>query len=278
MEMIILLSMLIHLVLTSIFQLCLFVGMILVVGFVLGYLQDLSRSYWSVAFGRTGFLLTAWIGTPIHELGHAIMCIVFGHRIVRIQWFPTRTENGQLGYVSHTYNPKSSYQKIGNFFIGVAPVFSGIAALVVLMYYFVPQSYQLFMKDVAAIKIDGPANEIGGHLFSSMLALWKSLFSGSNFSHPSFLLFLFLAICISTHIALSHSDINGALNGVVTIFIFLLILNITTSFLHVSLSGLTQVLGTFQAYFLVFASVALIFSCMSVLISFLFYTIKTILP
>ena len=56
--------------------------------------------YWSRAFGRKGFLLTAWIGVPIHELGHAIMCVLFRHKIVATQFFPTDTSQGALA----TYN------------------------------------------------------------------------------------------------------------------------------------------------------------------------------
>lgn len=271
-------TILITILVTSFIQLCSCVGVILLVGFVLGFFQDLSRRYWTSTFGRTGFLLTAWVGTPIHELGHAIMCLVFRHKIVSMQWFPTNMQDGQLGYVSHTYNTNSFYQKIGNFFIGVAPVFSGIAALVILMYSFVPQSYQLLMKEIAAIKMEGTSSEIAYHIFSSAIVLWKSLFTITNFAHPSFLLFLFLSVCISTHIALSRPDIDGALSGVITIFIVLLIINGASSFLHLSSSGLMQLLGTVNAYVLVFASVALIFSFMSLLISYIVFTIKRILP
>ena len=49
-------------------QLFSLIGVIIVIGFLLGYLESLTRMYWSRAFGRKGFLLTAWIGVPIHEL------------------------------------------------------------------------------------------------------------------------------------------------------------------------------------------------------------------
>lgn len=95
-----------QILLTSVIQLLSLIGVIIVIGFLLGYLESLTRMYWSRAFGRKGFLLTAWIGVPIHELGHAIMCVLFRHKIVATQFFPTDTSQGALGYVQHQYNTK----------------------------------------------------------------------------------------------------------------------------------------------------------------------------
>ena len=107
--------------------------------FRISHTNVLVESIW-----KKGFLLTAWIGVPIHELGHAIMCVLFRHKIVATQFFPTDTSQGALGYVQHQYNHKSVYQRIGNFFIGIGPIISGITALILLMRYFVPNSYFLF--------------------------------------------------------------------------------------------------------------------------------------
>lgn len=94
-------------------QLFSLIGVIIVIGFLLGYLESLTRMYWSRAFGRKGFLLTAWIGVPIHELGHAIMCVLFRHKIVATQFFPTDTSQGALGYVQHQYNQKVCINGLG---------------------------------------------------------------------------------------------------------------------------------------------------------------------
>ena len=37
-------------------QLFSLIGVIIVIGFLLGYLESLTRMYWSRAFGRKGFL------------------------------------------------------------------------------------------------------------------------------------------------------------------------------------------------------------------------------
>ena len=102
-----------QILLTSVIQLFSLIGVIIVIGFLLGYLESLTRMYWSRAFGRKGFLLTAWIGVPIHELGHAIMCVLFRHKIVATQFFPTDTSQGALGYIQHQYNQKVCINELG---------------------------------------------------------------------------------------------------------------------------------------------------------------------
>jgi len=73
--------------------------------------------------------LFAWIGTACHELGHALFCVIFRHKITELKLFSPDTKTGTLGYVSHTYEPGSIYQTIGNFFIGIGPILLGSLAI-----------------------------------------------------------------------------------------------------------------------------------------------------
>ncbi|PGS03237.1 hypothetical protein [Bacillus pseudomycoides] len=265
-----------HIFLTSLIQLFSLLGVIILVGFLLGYLESLTRTYWTRAFGRKGFLLSAWIGVPIHELGHAIMCVVFRHQIVAMQLFPTNTNNGYLGYVRHQYNQRSIYQRIGNFFIGIAPIFSGMAALILLMYYFVPQSYSVFIHaletntQTASINIDMLQN-----ILLLAILLLKSLFTVSNLFNPLFWLFLFIAICISAHIALSKPDIEGSLDGIITMFILLFLFNSIARLFHYDSNQLIGNVVKYNTYLLAFSSIAILFSCIAVFISFICHKIKT---
>ncbi|WP_243521172.1 hypothetical protein [Bacillus pseudomycoides] len=265
-----------HILLTSLIQLFSLLGVIILVGFLLGYLESLTRKYWTSAFGRKGFLLSAWIGVPIHELGHAIMCVVFRHQIVAMQLFPTNTNNGYLGYVRHQYNQRSIYQRIGNFFIGIAPIFSGMAILILLMYYFVPQSYSVFIH---ALETNTQSTSINIDMLQSIVSssflLLKSLFTIHNLSTPSFWLFLFIAICMSAHIALSKPDIEGSLDGVITIFIVLILFNTIARLFHYDSNQLIGNVVKYNMYVLAFSSIAILFSCIAVCISFICYKIKT---
>lgn len=261
--------------LTSVIQLFSLIGVIIVIGFILGYLESLTRTYWSRAFGKKGFLLTAWIGVPVHELGHAIMCLLFRHKIVATQFFPTDTSQGALGYVQHQYNQKSIYQRIGNFFIGIGPIISGITTLILLMRYFVPESYYLFNTNLEKTVTSTSINlDMIQNMFLSTFFLLKSLFTMNNLLTPSFWLFLFIAICISAHIALSKPDIKGSIDGVIVMFIVLFLFNIIAGLFQYDSNQLIGKMMKYNMYLIAFSSVALLFSCISTLVSFGFYKMR----
>src|SRR5262249_2647351 len=68
--------------------------------------------------------LFGWLGTSIHEIGHAIFHSLFGHRIVEFR--PYKPDpSGTLGYVKFTYNQNSLYQQIGMFFAAIGPILFG---------------------------------------------------------------------------------------------------------------------------------------------------------
>lgn len=202
-------------------------GMIIFVGFILGFLRKQSIENFQKSFGWSAVAITAIIGVPIHEISHAILCVVFKHKITKLVLIQKRDENGVLGYVNHAYNPNSVYQQAGNFFIGIAPIFGGIFAIIGLMYTIIPKIYNEFliisinnlhMTKISYFAINGALN--------SYFGLIKIIFSIKNFMNPYFILFLFLAICISSHISLSAADIKGASKGLYIIFFIILVLNV----------------------------------------------------
>lgn len=80
----------------------------------------------------TVYKATSFIGTPVHELAHAFVCIVFGMRIVGAKFFalPGGMRNRQLGYVNFTYNPNSPIHLLGRLIQGIAPLIAGGAVTV----------------------------------------------------------------------------------------------------------------------------------------------------
>ncbi|MBQ2734520.1 MAG: hypothetical protein IJF33_01675, partial [Clostridia bacterium] len=58
------------------------------------------------------FDVTATIGTPIHELGHALMCPLFGHKIKKMRlWLPT-AQDGTYGFVEHSYSKRNLWARL----------------------------------------------------------------------------------------------------------------------------------------------------------------------
>ena len=67
-----------------------------------------------------------FIGTVIHELSHALFCIIFRHKILEMEVLSYDPGSKSLGHVSHSWNRRSLYQVIGNFPIGIAPLITGL--------------------------------------------------------------------------------------------------------------------------------------------------------
>ncbi|MBU3218401.1 metalloprotease family protein [Clostridium estertheticum] len=246
-------------------------GMIILVGFILGFLRNHSIENFQRSFGWKAVAITAIIGVPIHELSHAILCLVFRHKISKLVLLQRKDENGVLGYVNHAYNPNSIYQQTGNFFIGIAPIFGGISAIIALMYTIIPKTYNQFisisMVNINITKINSVS--LNG-ILNSYIDLIKIIFSVTNFSNPYFILFLFLAICISSHISLSSADIKGASKGLIVIFFIVLALNTFGFSKFVMAQGLLK----YNIILIGFLIVSLIFSGITYLVSLLLLLIK----
>ena len=269
------LSSFIHIIFLSFVELLYLLGILILVGFLLGLIEKYSNTWLVRAFGPRGILLTAWIGTPIHEIGHLLMCFLWGHRVTRVKLLQLNSPDRVLGFVEHRYNPNSIYQQVGNFFIGLGPIFSGIGSLIVGMYLLVPQSYNTFTiqihQHVSLGAIDVHVlKTVGG----AVLAITGSLFSFQNLISPGFWIFLVFAISISSHIALSRADIEGSAKGLGMIFFLLLLFNFTAGLLNLDSYKMVVHLAEYNAYVLAFSSIAVLFSLVTLGISFLLYKIK----
>ena len=251
------------------------IGMMIFVGFILGYLREHSMTNFQRSFGEKAVMITGFIGVPIHEISHAIFAVVFKHKITKIKLFQKKDAQGILGYVNHTYNPKSIYQQIGNFFIGVAPIIGGIAAIIGLMRVFIYNVYSDFINvSINNLQVTAITEGAIKNVFSSYFLLIKMIFSIKNFSNIYFIIFLFLAICISSHISLSKADIKGAFQGITAFFLVLFVFKFIFNILVFSkyVSGV----NTFKYNIIMvdFLAVALIFSIITYCISWLLLVLK----
>ena len=116
-------DMLITILQLSLFETFCVTGSLILVGIVLGIIENRANFYTQRVLGIKGVLATALIGTPVHELGHLLMCYLFRHKVGKFKLVDLKARDGVLGYVNHEWNRKSLYQNIGNFFIGMGPIF-----------------------------------------------------------------------------------------------------------------------------------------------------------
>lgn len=256
----------------SLVELVYLFGVMIAVGFIIGFIERYIHTYLVLTFGRRGILLTAWIGTPIHELGHLLQCFIWGHRVIRVKLLLSNNTNGVLGYVEHQYNRNSIYQQVGNFFIGVGPIISGITTLIVGMYLLVPQS---FYSLTTLIYQDG-SFKLGGveETFGVILALISGLFSLENVVNPFFWIYVLLGICISSHIALSKQDMKGSARGLLAIYVVLLLLKLVTILLGFDSHILVLKLAQYNTYVLAYSTIGVLFALLALLISFILYKVK----
>lgn len=252
-------------------------GLILLAGLILGLFERLSNDFMQRSLGKKGILITAWLGTPIHEIGHAFMCVIFNHKITNIKLLNTRFENGVLGYVEHSYDPNSVYQRVGNIFIGLGPIFSGTASLILSLYLLLPHSFETFKIYL----IHGINNDkIDSNLISALLkaggTLLRSIFTVNNLSSINFWIFIIIAICISSHIALSRPDMKGAEDGLIVLFTLIFIINLVLRYFSINTTRYIIQLGRYNAHLIAFLMIALIFSFFTLAVSFLCYSLSAV--
>jgi tryptophan-rich sensory protein len=256
----------------SLFETLCVTGSLILIGFILGFIENRANFYIQSVFGMKGIMATAWIGTPIHESGHLLMCYIFKHKVNEFKLFNLRPRDGVLGYVNHSWNQKSLYQNIGNFFIGMGPIFSGTFTLILGMYMFLPDSFATFSNylTLGSGQLD---SQTLSSIFMLTAQLFKSIFSAENLVSPSFWIYFALAIGISSHIALSKEDLKGAGRGLITIFTFILLVNVIALILNADFSSFFTGILTLNVYLLAFSMVSIVFSLIRLVLGAFAYTL-----
>jgi hypothetical protein len=64
------------------------------------------------------------IGTTAHEFNHLLMCIICFLKVKRVSFFKP-TEDGSLGFVEYSFNPRSLRHRLSQVLVGYAPLYLG---------------------------------------------------------------------------------------------------------------------------------------------------------
>ncbi len=246
-----------------IYQIIFTVGVIV----LFGLLTALCRRGFCTLLGRAGpvmLLVSGIVGTPIHELSHALMCVVFGHKIDEIKLYSPNSDDGSLGYVRHSFNPRNIYHQIGNFFIGIAPVLGGSGVLLLLMCLLVPDIF----SDITYIL--GNMGNVGGiaEMISAVGEIFTSIFDFSRSDEPVWWVFVLLSLMISSHMELSSADIRGSIKGLLILCGLLLIADLIVGYISISaLASLTSAMMTAGIVLASFLVISGVFSLVLLLIA-----------
>ncbi|MBQ8178719.1 MAG: hypothetical protein IJ033_05990 [Clostridia bacterium] len=260
--------MIINILISYLLQIGFTIGIII----LFGYLIALCNKLFYANFGAKSTIVcyvTGFIGTPIHELSHALMCVIFGHKINEIKLFQISSKDGTLGYVNHSYNPRNIYQSIGTFFIGVAPILVISCLLYLLLYLLLPDLTETIRSSITSLDLSTD--------FKGVFSLFKTTFEGliSNTNNYKLWIFVAISITLSLHMTLSGADINGAKKGLVIIIILMLIVDIILGLINIDLlSQYTSGIMWFSNYLLLFLGTGLTCSIIALIISYIIkYTI-----
>lgn len=243
------------------FLLQVFLSIGIIVAF--GFLIALCRRGFCAIVGRNGpkiLLATGIVGTPIHELSHALFCLVFGHKIEEMKLYMPDAPGGTLGYVSHSFNPKNIYQQIGNFFIGIAPILGGSGVLLLLMMWLTPETFACVTDTLSAM----PAFEGFESVTQYLGALWEMIviiFNPTNLSNWHWWVFIVLALMIASHMELSGADIKGGIKGLLLLLGVILLVDVILYFVSLdALASVTFAMSTFGLYVVGFLMISAVFS------------------
>lgn len=190
-------------------------GAVVICGLAVSLLRKLFISMMGGRVGRGMVLATSFLGTPIHELGHAIMCLLFGHRIVKMSLWQPNSPDGTLGFVTHTYNRRNPYHVLGNLFIGIGPILSGLAVITLALYWGFPDTFGQYFTAAPLLASRG---DTGLGLLAEGIRILPHMLDETirDFSAPIWLriLMVLVILAVSQHISLSPADIKGALRSI----------------------------------------------------------------
>ena len=217
-----------------------FVQMMFLFGFVIfcGIFISFCNKCLYDACGDAAFglvRLTGFIGTPVHELSHALMCLLFGHTITKMKVVNTDKRSKTLGYVEHTYYKTNLYHQIGNYFIGISPILAGGAVVLLFVWIFVPDM------------LTETAGTLGGRLDLDSVPrilgeMWRILFGTENFSDIRYWIALVLSLTVVIHMEISRSDIRSGLRGLSVLAVMFLVADLVLGFMFpTALAWLTGV-------------------------------------
>lgn len=217
--------------------------------------------------GRSSYQLCmagSIIGTPVHELGHAMMCVLFGHKIVEMVLWQHGTDDGCQGYVSHSHDHSNLYQQVGCLFVSTGPIFSGMAVLSLLLMIFFPNTWSTHISAVVSL-VEADASVLAG-IFSGLRMIPDML--AELTCGPAALgriVVVLVMLSVSTSVTLSPGDIRNAVHGVGPYLMVTLAVTVVVTVLGRGVTGVVVgALETFSVFLMAMFSLVLVFAAAQV--------------
>ena len=245
-------------------------GAIVICGLVVSLCRSLFLRMMGGGFGRGIVIATSMVGTPIHELGHALMCILFGHRITDMSLWQPRSKDGNLGFVTHAYKKRNPYHVLGNLFIAVGPVFSGLAVIILALRLGFPAVFAAYTQSAADLAVVGSG---GVSMIREGLRMLPGIVGALTAEPPAvplwgMIIALIVILAVSQHISLSPADMKGGATALPLYGILILILTVVCGLLgQPAMDSVTAALRLFSGYMTALFTVVLVASLLQLILA-----------
>lgn len=264
--------------LSTIIQMTVLFGPLLATGFLIAFLEKTSNKMLMRMFSFKAVIYsTGWLGTTVHESGHALFCLIFGHKITAFVPFrPEPNESGgyTLGYVQHT-SKGNIWNNVGYLFIGTGPIILGSTIIALLIRFLLPGGEGFFSE------LHSSASTLEPHFKDYFVMFWEtvkitfhSVFwqnRWETFTSLRFWVFWAVSSMISLHMSLSGPDLRSAWKGAGIIAAILLMANIVL--VLVGKTGFTNYIST---YLMLFAGILFVGVLLSLLTMVLIFTFSAV--
>ncbi|MFD1472032.1 hypothetical protein [Companilactobacillus mishanensis] len=226
---------------------------------IASWLGHVSKGMLVNNLGPNSQLVVGGLGVAIHESGHALFAIIFGHKVTKIQLLNFHyAQNGTLGSVEHSWRENNIYQRLGNFFIGLAPYYMCSIALYLLQKFLLGTTFDfsgvLQSTDIAQFT---SLSKLATSVFDNFMTIF------ANASWGMIIFYLVLLIMISsTGYDLSDEDFNTVKKGLLpwgTVLLLLSTLAVMFGW-QIQLLNWMSVMIVFSVLFLVQALIYILVS------------------
>ncbi|ANZ57408.1 hypothetical protein BGL34_05690 [Fructilactobacillus lindneri] len=247
------------------------IGLPLLTGFLTAKLGKFTQGTLVRGFTDKAQYWLGGLGVIIHELGHLFFSLLFFHRIKKLTLLNfSHREDGSLGSVITSHDKGNWYQAVGNFFIGLAPMFSGIFVIWLLLkflchpFYSVISVPPLLNQNFSIINyVDFALKTAYGWLTNIFTA-----FLTCGLVNQIILLIL-IGLISTTTFSLSNADLKSSLQGAKVYLILVLVLAIIASIILYYRPDLNYFLNHFVLLSIAFWLVLFILISVCLLISWL---------
>jgi len=186
------------------------------------YLAERWVTAWMIRTGGVKLVwVTAWLGTPVHESAHALMCFLFRCPVKEIRFFIPDPESSVLGYVRYSYQKWNPFHWIGRWMIGLAPLVAGASVLAAILFF-----TGAFGNEFPGLPVwqeeTGSLKEIALRHFSLIHSVGHQIggqvFNPDFFKSPLNWIWLYTASAIVMHMAPSFADLRGTVSGWILLY------------------------------------------------------------